>query len=82
MHDPAGPIGPRYISLLWGADLLVFTRRGNPVQAPEGVRAFAWSPNDRWLAAAHGDSLAFYSIPEPVARVPYIAISAQDVEWR
>jgi hypothetical protein len=72
----------RYISLLWGADLLVFTRRGIPVEAPEGVRAFAWSPDDRWLAAAHGDSLAFYSVPQPVARAPYIAISAQDVEWR
>jgi hypothetical protein len=72
----------RYISLLWGADLLVFTRRGIPVEAPEGVRAFAWSPDDRWLAAAHADSLAFYSVPRPVARVPYIAISAQDVEWR
>jgi hypothetical protein len=72
----------RYISLLWGADLLVFTRNGIPVEAPEGVRAFAWSPDDRWLAAAHSDSLAFYSVPQPVARVPYIAISAQDVEWR
>lgn len=63
--------------------LRVWDALGEPVALPGGVesgRALAWSPDDRFAAAALRDAVAIFRLGgDTVARLPVVAV---DLDWR
>jgi hypothetical protein len=64
--------------------VLVFDREGDAVPLPplRGVRALAWSPDDRWTAAATQFGVYLFPSDRPDAEVRRIPVRAVDVAWR
>ena len=78
----------RYYALL-GRNLAgdqgwLFTRNGHDVAIPEsvpGVRAVAWSPDERWTALATSQSVYIYESDQPEGRVVRVPLEVGDLDW-
>lgn len=84
LHVRASPSGA-YLSAWYGHTLYtLLDRDGDRLVFPPltAVRALAWSPDERWTAAATGRSIYFFRTDEGEARVRRLPIQANDLAWR
>jgi hypothetical protein len=72
-----------YVALKSGESLLMLDTRGDVLPAPHlsGYRAIAWSPGERWIAAATGRGTAVFPTGEPSVE-RQLPILAHDLVWR
>ncbi|MGH3024133.1 MAG: hypothetical protein ACRDNI_10795 [Gaiellaceae bacterium] len=63
--------------------LAVVDRDGRPVRLPlPYATSVAWSPNERWVAEAVDDGIAFFPTEERNPRPIFVPIIARDLVWR
>jgi hypothetical protein len=62
----------------------LFDRRGNRILIPplREARAFAFSPDERWLAVATRVNVHIFSVGGADPRVRELGLTANDLEWR
>jgi hypothetical protein len=85
LFDVRASSGGRFFAVMAGSSFLLFDSRRGLIETPARIgadlHALAWSPDERWVAAAAGSSVYVFR-PGDQGRVRELPITASDLAWR